>query len=201
MFVGMPGLSPVPELATSLFQLCKRSGGTSLTKPGKIFAKGSFCHSDLEHGICKRNYLWSCAANLLHGSSAVKPAYAIPVKDPIGNSLLFFSHERAPFTKHCASHTEILGASGCLSSCYGRKELPDIKPPNEKYLWVWRKGNSREINNFLVISLSIYRNHPMKGVSMQRPVHLGQNNQMYLDCWQRSSPTAATNFTWGKVNN
>lgn len=206
MFVGMPGLSPVPELATSLFQLCKRSGGTSLTKSGKIFAKRSFCRTDLEHGICKRNYLWFCATNLLHDSSAV--SLPIPsllkIHDQL-ETLFSFSLVKEHHSQSTVHPTpwNVRGLRVCFQNtgCCGRRELPDIKALNKKCLGVWRKGNGWEINNFLVISFNIYRNNPIKGVSILWPVHLWQTNQMYLDCWQRSSPTAATNFTWGKVNN
>lgn len=167
MVVGMPGLSPVPELATFLFQLCKRSGGTSLTKAGKIFAKRSFCHTDLKHGIYKGNYLWPWAPNLLHDSSAVSLPTPSPTKihDHL-ETFLFFSHDRASFTKQCTLwNVRGLRVSIQNNSCYGRKKLPGIKPPNKKYLWAWRKGDGWEINNFLLISLSIFGNHLMKGVS------------------------------------
>lgn len=177
MFVGMPGLSPVPELATSLFQLCKRSSGTSLTKSGKIFAKRPSCHTDLEHGICKRNYLWSCATNLLHDTSAVSLPTPSLLKIHDQLETLFSFSLMKEYSSQSTVHPTLWNVRGLRvspqnSSCYGRKELPDIKPPNKKYLWVWRKGNGWEINNFLVISLSIYRNHPMKGVPMLWPAHL-----------------------------
>lgn len=168
MFVGMPGLSPVPELATFLFQLCKRSGGISLTKAGKIFAKRSFCHTDLEHGSYKRNYVWSCATHLLHDSSAVSPPTPPPLKICDHLETLFSFSLMKEDCSQSSVHPTLWNVRGFRlsfqnTSCYGRKELPDIKPPNKKYLWVWRKGNGWEINNFLLISFSIYRSHLMKG--------------------------------------
>lgn len=191
MFVGMTGLSPVPELATSLFQLCKGSGGTSLTKAGKMFAKWSFCHTDLdlEHGIYKKNYLWCCATNLLHDSGAVSlpTAPLIKIHDHL-EMLSPFSLMQELYSQSSVHPTlgNVRGLRVSLQTtrCYGRKELPDFKPPNKKYLWVWRKGNDWEINNFLLISVSSYRNQLMKGVSMQWAVHQWQANQMYSDCWQ-----------------
>lgn len=140
MFVGMPGLSPVPELATFLFQLCKRSGGTSLTKAGKIFAKRSFCHTDLKYGIYKGNYLWSCATNLLHDSSAVSLPTSPPLKirDHL-ETFLFFSHERAV----CIPHCEMSGASGCLSRATAlmAEKNSQTSSLQIRNIWVWGKGD------------------------------------------------------------
>lgn len=171
MFVRMPGLSPVPELATFLFQLCKRSGGTSLTKAGKILAKRSFCHTDLKYGIYKGNYLWSCATNLLHDSSAVSLPTSPPLKirDHL-ETFLFFSHERAV----CIPHCETSGASGCLSratALMAEKNSQTSSLQIRNTCEYEEKEMNWEMNNFLLISLGIYRNHLMKGVVMQWPVH------------------------------
>lgn len=117
MFVGMPGMSPVPELATSLFQLCKRSSGTSLTKAGKIFVKRSFSYIDLEHGIYKRSYLWSCATNLLHGSSTVSLPTPSPLKirDHLETLTSFFLMQEHHSQSSVHPTLWNVGASGCLS--------------------------------------------------------------------------------------
>lgn len=117
MFVGMPGLSPVPELATSLFQLCKRSSGTSLTKAGKIFVKRSFCHIDLEHGIYKSSCLWSCATNLLHGSSTVSlpTPPTLKIRDHFETLTSFFLMQEHHSQSSVHPTLWNVGVSGCLS--------------------------------------------------------------------------------------
>ena len=153
MCVRTPGLSPVPELATSLFQPCKSSGGTSLTNAGQIFAKMPFCHTDWGPGIYNRNYLWSYATNYLYDAGTA----SLPT-----SSLLRIHHHLEtvpslpPMQEHCSQssvHPTLrnvwgLNVSIPNTNCYGRKELPGIKSLKKKYLWIWQTGNGWKIKNF-----------------------------------------------------
>lgn len=142
MFVRVPGLASVPELATSLLQPCKSSGGTSLTNAGQIFAKMPFCHTDWGRGIYNRDYLWSYAANHLYDTGTVSL---------LTSPLLRIHHHLetlpsfSPMRKHRSQSsmhptlTNVWGLKVSIqnTSCYGRKELPGIKSLKKKYLWIW----------------------------------------------------------------
>lgn len=72
-------------------------------------------------------------------SACFKP----PITDPwpLGNSSHFLSWKSIVHKAVCIPHCEMLGCLSRAPVVMAEKNCQTIKPPNKKYLWVWRKGS------------------------------------------------------------